>query len=173
MGGVAREFGKGYQIGRHPVRSLINKVKNPYGYSPYGNKNRWPTAAGGRTVSNPQTRKQEVCSRCKTNPAEGTDAQNRPMCSKCSIPTSTAFNLKSHKSAQSFILERKEVKIHPNLLSIFQGDGEALEDFMDGLSKHEKSIIRHHCDDLDKLKGFVVGIVGDIEDSAKQLQMNG
>lgn len=134
-----------YNIGRHPLQYLKNKMRggNPYSQqNQYGQFQQWQQ-------QKPQWQQQP--------------AAPKP------------FNLKEDQESKGMgiSIHQTQVKINPNLLHLLNDDEEATHDFLESLEDHERCIIDEHGGDLGTLRKIVMHVRRDIDGTAKDLEMDG
>jgi len=68
-------------------------------------------------------------------------------------------------------MESESTQISPTLLSLFDNDKERVLDFCDSLNKREMRIMKENLDNVDTLSDLKKIIEEDLDDTAKQLEM--
>ncbi len=89
-------------------------------------------------------------------------------------PKQRRFQKKKLTNASNFNLHLFKNSHRPiNLLILCKNDPEAIEGFMDSLSKHELSIMNECQHDYHKLRELKDRVEFDLDNTAKQLAMDG
>ena len=195
--GVIQTFKQQYQDAKRRVTSPVQMMGQPRPdkrqWSPYGrgqnSENRWPGGqgmGGGGGAWNAGSTQAGICSSCQTPITASepiiTNPNGTQVCSACYqsstvIPNTDkpleAFNAKKRKTAIGIGIQQTQITVNPNLLALFRGDEDAMHDFIESMHSRELCIMNQHGHDKEVLRRLILKVRGDVDGTAKDLEMDG
>jgi len=142
---------------------MEQKILNPSKNKQQGNSTGWGNS---------------ICPKCQSPLAQTFDS-NYGQCSNCywKPPVAPATGAPATGApatgAPAKPLESNDssIIVTPKLLSLFNHDKNRIQDFYDSLNQEEQSIMKENIHDIKVIKELKHTIESDIEDTAKQLEM--